>query len=78
MKITSANHIHAHLMAQGLSCRAWALMMGYRPRTVQRYVQLYAPDQSRIPRSGSKAEKIMTDLYAYIGYVQDQGDDHGA
>lgn len=68
MKITRANHIHAQLVALGTSCRAWALQRGYNPRTVQSYVQRYAPDKHRVPRAGTKAERIMTELYAFIGF----------
>jgi len=68
MKITSANHIHAALVAKGSSCRAWALMQDYNIRTVQKYVQRYAPDQNRAPRFGTLAAGIMRELYAYIEF----------
>jgi transposase len=69
MEIRSAEHIHAHLVAKGSSCRAWALDRGYNPRTVQAYVQKYAPDTGRSPqRDGTLAKKIMRELYEFIDY----------
>lgn len=77
MKITSANHIHAALVAKGSSCRAWALMRAYNIRTVQKYVQRYAPDQNRVPRADTLAACIMRELYAYIEFEPaTQGGDH--
>lgn len=70
MEIRSAKHIRAHLVAKGSSCRAWALERGHNPRTVQLYVQMYAPDTNRLPRDGSLAAKIMKELYQFIGYQQ--------
>lgn len=78
MKITSALHIHAALVGLGSSCRAWALARGHNPRTVQKYVQRYAPDQQRVPRAGTKAETIMADLYDFIGYDKATGGNHDA
>lgn len=70
MEIRSAEHIHAHLIARGTSCRDWALAHGYNPRTVQAYVKKYAPDTGLSPmRDGSLAKKIMSELYDFIGYV---------
>ena len=69
MEIRSAEHIHAHLIAKGSSCRAWALARGYNPRTVQAYVQKFAPDTGVKPmRDGSLAKEIMAQLYQFIGY----------
>lgn len=77
MEIRSAEHIHAHLVAKGSSCRAWALASGYNPRTVQAYVQMYAPDTGRNPKKkGALAKKIMTELYLFIGYEPTSGGDH--
>ncbi len=72
MEIRSAKHIHGHLVAKGSSCRAWAIERGYNPRTVQLYVQMYAPDTGRSPRPRSLAEEIMNALYEFIGYEQAQ------
>ncbi len=73
MEIRSAKHIHAHLVAKGTSCRAWALEMGYNPRTVQQYVQKYAPDTGFRPkRDGTLAQEIMREVYAFINYQSEQ------
>ncbi len=78
MEIRSAKHIHAHLVAKGSSCRAWALSRDYNPRTVQLYVQMYAPDTNRLPRDGALADRIMKELYQFIGYQQgvESGEEH--
>ena len=83
MKIESAKHIHAHLVARGTSCRAWAIEHGYNPRTVQKYVQKYAPDTGCQPkRDGSLAVEIMRELYLFIEHdpahapVSEQGGCH--
>jgi len=69
MEIRSAKHIHAHLIAKGSSCRSWAIANGYNPRTVQRYVQMYAPDTGLSPKkAGSLAQEIMRNLYLFIGF----------
>ncbi len=51
MRIEKANHIHAALLAKGMSCRSWALSNGYNPRTVQKCVKLFAPATGRKPRT---------------------------
>lgn len=66
MKIESARHIHAALLANGQSCRAWAITHGYNPRTVQKYVQWFAPNTGRKPKR-LKAVEIMAALSDYLG-----------
>lgn len=79
MEIRSAEHIHAHLIAKGSSCRAWALARGYNPRTVQAYVQKFAPDTGVKPmRDGSLAKEIMAQLYQFIGYQSTEPSIKGA
>ncbi|WP_299001685.1 hypothetical protein [uncultured Shewanella sp.] len=66
MQIEKANHIHAALLAQGMSCRSWAIENGYKPRTVQKYIQWFAPDTGRRPKR-KLANSIMSDLSKTIG-----------
>lgn len=51
MRIEKANHIHAALLAKGMSCRSWALSNGYNPRTVQKCVKIFAPATGHKPRT---------------------------
>lgn len=61
MKIRTARHIHAALIAQGYSCRSWALENGYNPRTVQLYIKMFAPDTKRRPKR-ELSKQIMNKL----------------
>jgi hypothetical protein len=74
MKIESARHIHAALLANGQSCRAWAITHGYNPRTVQKCVQWFAPDTGRKPKR-TKSIEIMVGLSGYLD-VDLLGDNH--
>jgi len=67
MQIEKANHIHAALLAKGMSCRSWAKSNGYKPRTVQKYVQWFAPDTGRKPKR-KLAIEILTKLSKTIGF----------
>jgi hypothetical protein len=67
MQIENANHIHAALVAKGLSCRSWAKANGYNPRTVQKCVQWFAPETGRKPKR-KLAKGILTKLSKSIGY----------
>ncbi|UCX05455.1 helix-turn-helix domain-containing protein [Shewanella glacialimarina] len=62
MEIENANQIYAALMRRGLSCRAWALREGYNPRTVQKCVQMFAPDTGVKPRWGKVSKEILVEL----------------
>ena len=74
MNIRNANHIHAALRAQGLTCRSWAIDHGYHPRTVLACITAFAPDTKRKPiRPLSK--QIMRDLSETIGCNLLGGDD---
>ncbi len=66
MNICNANHIHAALRAQGLSCRAWAIQHGYHPRTVLDCIQAFAPNTNRIPKR-PLSKQIMIDLSETVG-----------
>lgn len=66
MKIANANHIHAALRAQGLTCRSWALAHGYHPRTVLHCIQMFAPDTGRQPKR-PHAKAIVEALSETIG-----------
>ena len=50
MNIENANHIYGALRMQGLTVRAWSLDRGFNPRTVQLYIQLFAPCTGRRPK----------------------------
>jgi len=67
MKIDNANHIHAALRAQGMTCRSWALTHGYHPRTVLNCIQMFAPDTGRKPKR-PHAKEIIAALSASIGF----------
>lgn len=67
MQIEKANHIHAALLAQGMSCRSWAKSNGYNPRTVQKCVQWFAPETGRKPKR-KLAKEILTKLSESIAY----------
>lgn len=73
MKIRTAKHIHAALVAQGLSCRSWALDNEYNPRTVQLYIKLFAPDTKRKPKSELACE-ILRKLSLTVGVNLCPGD----
>lgn len=66
MKIDNANHIHAALRAQGLTCRAWAIEHGYHPRTVLDCIKVFAPNMQRKPKRPLSCQ-IMADLSKTIG-----------
>ena len=67
MRIENANHMHAALVAKGMSCRSWAEDNGYNPRTVQKCIQQFAPDQGREPQR-SLSKEIMDKLWLTIGH----------
>ncbi|OUR88295.1 hypothetical protein A9Q81_24225 [Gammaproteobacteria bacterium 42_54_T18] len=68
MKIENANQIHAALVRQGLSCRSWALLNGYNPRTVQKCIQLFAPNTGCKPKWGKISKQILSDLSKAIDF----------
>ncbi|MCZ4339620.1 hypothetical protein [Shewanella colwelliana] len=68
MEIENANQIHAALMRRGLSCRSWALREGYNPRTVQKCVQMFAPDTGLKPKWGKVSQTILRDLSVEIDF----------
>lgn len=67
MKIDNANHIHAALRAQGISCRAWAIAHGYHPRTVLDCIQAFAPCMQRKPKR-PLSKQIIADLGKTINF----------
>ena len=67
MQIENANHIHAALVAEGLSCSSWAKANGYNPRTVQKCIQWFAPITGRKPKR-KLAKEIMSKLSKSIGF----------
>ncbi|WP_036799739.1 hypothetical protein [Photobacterium marinum] len=75
MEIKTARQIHAVLMIQGESCRSWALKHGYKPRTVQKYVQWFAPETGRKPQRKT-AIQIMTELSRTLGTDLVGGEDN--
>ncbi len=76
MRIDNANHIHAALRAQGLTCRSWALAHGYHPRTVLHCIRLFSPDTGRKPKR-PHAKEIVKALSLAIGFdlMQGEGDE---
>lgn len=66
MEIRTPHQIRAALLAKGLSCRAWAKLNGYQPRTVQLYICQFAPSTGRIPKR-PLARKIMAGLSVTTG-----------
>lgn len=74
MKIENANHIHAALRAQGITCRAWAISHGYHPRTVLDCIQMFAPCTGRKPRR-PLAKQIIVDLSKTINFDLMEGND---
>ncbi|AQS38610.1 hypothetical protein Sps_03483 [Shewanella psychrophila] len=66
MKIDNANHIHAALRAQGMSCRAWGIEHGYHPRTVLDCIKAFAPNMKRKPKR-PLSRQIVADLSKTIG-----------
>ncbi len=74
MRIEKANHIHAALLAKGMSCRSWALSNGYNPRTVQKCVKLFAPETGRKPKT-KLAKTIMHQLSVAIDFDLAGGSD---
>ncbi|MCH4295605.1 hypothetical protein MJ923_14955 [Shewanella sp. 3B26] len=73
MDIHNANQIRAALMAKGYSCRTWAQEHGYCPRTVQQYVNLFAPDTGRKPKR-QIAKQIIKDLAKTLDVEFSQGE----
>ena len=67
MKIENANHIHAALRAQGITCRAWAISHGYHPRTVLDSIQAFAPCMKRKPKRPLSV-RIIADLSKTINF----------
>ncbi|TOE82531.1 hypothetical protein CGJ34_15575 [Vibrio parahaemolyticus] len=47
MDIVTARDIHAALIRKGYSCRSWAIEQGYSPRTVQKCIQIHAPESQK-------------------------------
>jgi hypothetical protein len=68
MEIENSNQIHAALVRQGLSCRSWALLHKYNPRTVQKCIQLFAPDTGCKPKWGKISKQILRDLSKTIEF----------
>jgi hypothetical protein len=68
MEIENANQIHAALMCRGMSCRSWAHSKGYNPRTVQKCIQLFAPDTGLKPIWGKTSKQILRDLSEEISF----------
>ncbi|PKG74208.1 hypothetical protein CXF86_13885 [Shewanella sp. GutCb] len=68
MEIENAHQVHAALMRRGLSCRSWALREGYNPRTVQKCVQMFAPDTGIKPKWGKVSQSILRDLSVEISF----------
>lgn len=66
MKIENANHIHAALRAQGITCRSWAIEHGYHPRTVLDSIRFFAPCMNRRPKR-PLSRQIIADLSVTIG-----------
>ncbi len=58
MQIEKANHIRAALLARGMSCRSWAYANGFKARTVQKCIQLFAPNTGRKPKRKLSIEII--------------------
>lgn len=67
MEIENSNQIHAALMRKGLSCRSWAIREGFNPRTVQKCVQLFAPNTGNKPKWGHVSKEILKALSCEIG-----------
>ena len=67
MKIENANHIHAALRAQGISCRSWSINHGYHPRTVLDCIKMFAPCKNRKPKR-PLSKQIIVDLSKTINF----------
>lgn len=67
MQIEKPNHIYAILMAKGLTCQSWAVSHGYKPRTVQMYINRFCPETGKKPQ-GEIGKKIMKDLSTTIEF----------
>ncbi len=47
MSIVTALEIRAALLQQGFTCRSWALIHGFNPRTVQKCISTFKRSDSR-------------------------------
>ena len=73
MKLVTSRDIQAALLSKGFSCRSWAIEHQFNPRTVQKCIQRFAPDQNRVV-TGKEYKKILDKLSETLG-VQLGGND---
>ena len=76
VQIQNANHIYAALVANGMTCRSWALERGYNPRTVQMYIHRFAPNTGKKPK-GKVGIRILRELSETIEFNLLEGIEHG-